>query len=186
MHFPFELEKAIAATALLISEHKAKQLDRLRIQKLLYLAERESLRLTGRPIVGDKLCAMQHGPVLSHALDLMRGIQHDDKWSKFFSTKGPNLLILTKNPGVDALSQFDVAILKQIAQKYRARSSWNVVELTHEFPEWKRNYVPKSSRAIPLTDILHAVGRSDEEAKEIVADAEYAAAFARQFGAAAA
>jgi hypothetical protein len=34
------------------------------MRKLLYLADRESLKKTGRPITGDRVVAMEHGPVL--------------------------------------------------------------------------------------------------------------------------
>jgi uncharacterized phage-associated protein len=37
----------------------------LKLIKLLYLADRESLRLHGMPISGDLVVAMPHGPVLS-------------------------------------------------------------------------------------------------------------------------
>lgn len=36
----------------------------LRMLKLLYLADRESLKETGHTITGDRVVAMEHGPVL--------------------------------------------------------------------------------------------------------------------------
>jgi uncharacterized phage-associated protein len=180
MHFPFDIKKAIAATALLITEHKSRHLKRLRLQKLLYIAEKESLRLAGSPIVGDALSAMKHGPVLSHTLNLMRGNEIDAEWSMYFATKGHDLILL-QNPGVDELSHFEVATLKQAARKHLTHTVWTIRDLTHEFPEWKSHYIEGTSRPIPLTDILRESGRSDDEAREVVFRAEYEMAFKKKF-----
>jgi uncharacterized phage-associated protein len=41
----------------------------MRLLKLLYIAERETLGRTGRPIVGGPVTAMERGPVLLEVLD---------------------------------------------------------------------------------------------------------------------
>jgi len=45
----------------------------LKLMKLLYLADRESMRRNGRPISGDRYVSMDHGPVLSQTLNLING-----------------------------------------------------------------------------------------------------------------
>ena len=44
----------------------------LKLMKLLYLADRESMKRHGHPISGDRYVSMEHGPVLSHTLNLPR------------------------------------------------------------------------------------------------------------------
>ena len=42
------------------------------LMKLLYLAERESLRVFSKPICGDTYVSMEHGPVLSQVYDFVK------------------------------------------------------------------------------------------------------------------
>ena len=66
-------EKRTAQAAAFMLHSAGGRLPLLKLMKLLYLAERESLRLFGEPISGDKLVSMPHGPVLSKTLDMMNG-----------------------------------------------------------------------------------------------------------------
>src|SRR6266496_928616 len=45
----------------------------LTLAKLMYLAERASYERYAAPLTGDKLCSMEHGPVLSQTLNYIRG-----------------------------------------------------------------------------------------------------------------
>lgn len=56
-----------------------------------------------------------------------------------------------------------------------------MVDITHQFEEWRRNKPQeRSSRPIPLEDILDAVGRSADK-HAIIQEASDAAAFDRFF-----
>ena len=55
------------------------------------------------------------------------------------------------------------------------------MDITHTFPEWKKNHPGESSRPIPMQDILEAVGRSDQ-AEAIERDAKAARSLAKLFG----
>jgi uncharacterized phage-associated protein len=72
--FLFNIEKAIQAVAALLHFHGSKEMSYLRMLKLLYIADRETLKETGRPITGDRIVAMEHGPVLSSVYDLIKGV----------------------------------------------------------------------------------------------------------------
>src|SRR5438105_4403367 len=65
MHFKFNLKKTVQAAAEFLRHEPGKQMSRLRLIKLLYIADREALLETGRPITSDTIVAMKHGPVLS-------------------------------------------------------------------------------------------------------------------------
>lgn len=69
--FRFNERKAAAAAAFLLQE-EAGTMDYMRLVKLLYLAERESLARLGHPIVGDAYYALDQGPILSRVLDLCK------------------------------------------------------------------------------------------------------------------
>ncbi len=180
MVFRFNIEKTMQAIAAFLHFHGANEMSYLRMLKLLYLADRESLRETGRPITGDRVVAMEHGPVLSSAYNLIRG-EHKEwpEWSKFLGKKG-YLIELLRDPGNGALSKYEIGKLRELTVKYADCNEWDMVEIVHELDEWKKNDPGKSSKPIPLEDILEAIGRAaDTEA--ILQDARDQAAFDRLF-----
>jgi uncharacterized phage-associated protein len=79
----------VQAIAAFLHFHGTKDMSYLRMLKLLYIADRESLRATGRPITGDQMVAMEHGPVLSGVFDLIKG-EHKawPRWSECFKKNG--------------------------------------------------------------------------------------------------
>jgi len=162
MYFHFGTRKIVEAAATLLRIEPCKRMSYLRLLKLLYIADRESLRESGRPIVGTRPVAMDYGPVLSEVLDLAKG-QHRDEgvWSEFIRKDG-YAVTLEKNPGVLSLSRYEIERLTKTAEEYRNTDDWEIIEQTHAFEEWKGNYRQGTSTAIPLQDMIRAVGRADE------------------------
>jgi uncharacterized phage-associated protein len=153
----------------------------MRLIKLLYIAERESLGETGRPITGDHIIAMEQGPVLSHVLDLIKDQDAmASQWGEFVEREDYNIR-LAKDPGNDELSLYEIQKLQDVWDRYRTKDEWEMVQMTHEFPEWKKNDPGKSSKPIPLADILEAVGRKGDLEK-IEETARQSAAFGAFFG----
>jgi len=143
----------------------------LRLLKLLYIADRESLRESGRPIVGTRPVAMDFGPVLSEVLDLVNG-QHADEavWSEFIRKDG-YAVALEKDPGVLSLSRHEIERLTKTSEEYRNTDDWEIVKQTHAFEEWKNNITLGTSTPIPLEDMIKAVGRANE-LEDILQEAE--------------
>ena len=69
----FNITKTIQASAVLLKADPNHSMSRLRLLKLLYIADRESLTERARPITGDYPVAMDHGPVLSNTYNLIKG-----------------------------------------------------------------------------------------------------------------
>jgi uncharacterized phage-associated protein len=144
--------------------------------KLLYLANRESLKETGRPVTGDRIVAMEHGPVLSSVYDLIKG-EHTGwaVWSEFIGKKGYRIELL-HDTGNGALSKYEIGKLRELTERYSEANEWDMVEIVHALDEWKKNDPGKSSKPIPFEDILEAIVRiADKEA--ILQDARDQAAF---------
>ncbi len=181
MRFPFRLKKAIQAAGVLLRREPSRRMNCMRLLKLLYVAERESLREAGRPIIGDAVVAQKRGPVLSRTYDLIKG---EDilapEWSAVIR-RDRYEVELVGDPGVAELSRFEIAVLNRVAETYADKDEWDMVEITHGFPEWKKNDPGDSSKPIPLEDILEAVGRS-ADLVSIEQDATDDAAFDRVFG----
>ena len=183
MYFRFGTRKIVEAAAVLLRQEACRRMSYLRLLKLLYITDRESLRESGRPIVGTRPVAMQFGPVLSEVLDLVKG-QHRDEavWSEFIRKDG-YAVALEKDPGVNLLSRYEIERLTKTADQYRDTDDWEMVEETHGFQEWKDNYQGGTSTDISLEDMVRAVGRSDE-LNEILEEAEQTTALQRLLGSA--
>jgi Protein of unknown function (DUF4065) len=106
MVFRFNIQKTIQAIAALLHFHESKEMSYLRMPELLYLADRESLKETGRPITGDRVVAMEHRPALSSVYDLIKG-EHTGwpVWSGFLGKKWYRIERL-QDPGNGALSKY--------------------------------------------------------------------------------
>jgi len=178
--FAFRFEKTLQAAAYLLRRESTRQMNYMRLLKVLYIADRESLRRVGRPITGDRVVAMERGPVLSEVYDLIKGAHlRSPEWSDFIQRAEYDVR-LVQEPGVGKLSKFEIDVLERVAEENRSRDEWAMVEFTHSFPEWQNNDPGKSSKVIPLHDILDAIKRPEDEA-EIEEDAKAEREFARLF-----
>lgn len=172
MHYwRFNLAKSIQAAAELLRKEAHGQMSRLRLIKLLYIADREALKDNGRPITWDKWVAMEHGPVLSRFYDVIKGEEAGStELAKFVAQEG-HQLALKADPGKDLLSRYEVRKLNELSHRYRNMDAWEIVEETHKFPEWIKNNPGKSSRPIPLEDILAGLNMEPERIKAVLKDA---------------
>jgi len=182
--FPFNFDKALQAAAYLLRRERSREMNYMRLIKVLYMADRESIRLTGHLITGGRISAMKQGPVLSGVLDLIKSRHlRAPEWAEFIE-RDEYKVRLIKDPGLANLSRFEVETLERVAEEYRTCDEWDMVEQTHKHcAEWKK-HAPRGSslvNEIPLIDLLDAVGRS-EDRQEIEDEAKVESAFARLFG----
>jgi uncharacterized phage-associated protein len=163
---PFHFEKSIQATAALLRTSPTHRMSRLRVLKLLYLAEREVLKETGRTITGDRPVVMDHGPVLTSIYNLIKG-EHADagKWDRFIEREGMNDVHLVDDPGVGKLSRYELEKLSDVARRFESMNEWALSEHTHSFEEWKKNKPRSGScKRIPLDDVLAALKMTHHKA----------------------
>jgi uncharacterized phage-associated protein len=177
-----DVEKAIQAVGVLL-RREGKKASRLRLLKLLYIADRLSLQKVGAPILGSKIVAMKHGPVHSAVLDLIKGEHIDEPlWSKHFRNEGRDV-VLEVEPGVGKLSRYEIELLGEVVDQRTNLSDWDIADETHGFEEWQKTYPNPSestSRPIPLELLIAAVGRG-ADASEILQDLDDSEAFNRFF-----
>lgn len=173
MAFRLNKQKATEAAGVLLRCAPNKQMTRLRILKLLYMADRESLIEKGRPITGDRIVAMDHGPVLSGIYDIIKNSHADPgPWPHFIKSEH-NDVILMNDPGVGELSRYEVKKLQEIWHRYEDMPEWEIVDdIMHKLPEYvKHKPAAGSSRHIPHRDVMIAAGVSEEAANRAIKDA---------------
>src|SRR5712691_464729 len=66
-------ERRVAQMAAYLLGREKGRMNYLKLIKLLYLADRESLKRHGHPISDDRYVSMDHGPVLSTTFNLIKG-----------------------------------------------------------------------------------------------------------------
>lgn len=158
-HVPLNVSKTIQALGVLFRQDGVRSMNSMRLLKLLYIADREALRRTGRPIVGGPVLAMERGPLPEEVYDLIRGRHRQmPLWDEYLRTSHFNVQMV-KDPDVGQLSRYEIETLQETACRHADDDEWDLSRLTREFPEWKKNYVSTESRPISLVDVLEAVGR---------------------------
>src|SRR4051794_11299600 len=127
MLIPFDILKVAQACAVLLKNEPSRRMSRLRLLKLLYIADREYLKERGRPITGDCVAAMDHGPVLSRTYDLIKGTDVAfATWRRYFRNAGPRDVELEEDPGIGKLSRFEVEKLQHVSERLADMDDWNV------------------------------------------------------------
>lgn len=161
MEFKFDSRKTTQAAAILLSM-KGGVMDRMRLLKLLYLADRELLAARGRTLTGDRAVAMNYGPVLSHTYNLVNRSEHSpEDWDQYILSVSKKV-VLRGDPGRGELSEREVDKLKEVSERYRKMTTLGLSALTHEFSEWAQNFVPDTSTLIPWSDALRGAGGADK------------------------
>jgi uncharacterized phage-associated protein len=160
MTFRFNFEKTLQATGILLSLDE-KRMDRIRLLKLLYIADRELLAEVGRPLTGDPPVAMKYGPVPSTVYDLVKGVAgRTTEWSRHIVSTDYSVA-LREDPGRGKLSKREIEKLIEVTERYRGLDDFELSELTHSFPEWAKHYKEDTSIPIPWGEILEAQGKGE-------------------------
>src|SRR6266571_1576771 len=104
MNFPIDGKKATEAVARLL-EKSGGEADYLRIVKLVYLADRDSIIRRGVPIVGGSYFSMRCGPAVGEVMNFANRERHAPEWETYISARKGNALVLKQTPGYVNLSQ---------------------------------------------------------------------------------
>ena len=176
----FNVDRGIQAAGVLLRSEDGK-MESLRLLILLYIADRESLQETGRPITSSTAVAMEHGPLSSEVFDLIKGlVTSEARWAEHIRAHGHSLQLIS-DPGRGKLSKYEIEKLNDVSQRHEHQNTWELVRLVQQFAEWLKNApVQGQTRPIPTGDIIDAVGRSADKT-EILADLKDKAAYDRFF-----
>lgn len=141
----------------------------LKLIKLMYLADRESMDRYGLPISFDSPVSMDHGPILSRTLDLINGFIPSAKggadWEAWIRGRDEYDVALARQfegSDLDQLSEADRGVLEDVWSTFGWMDKWQISDYTHEnCPEWEN---PQgSSMPIPVERILRALNKADED-----------------------
>lgn len=140
----------------------------LKLMKLLYLADRESMDRYSAPMSDDTPVSMTHGPVLSTTLNLITGQIESPAWRSWVSPDAHHEVSLSRPVStwedLDELSGAELEILEFVWNKFGHMRRWEIRDLTHEAcPEWVNP--GRSSLPIDPRAVFTALGRTPEQAE---------------------
>ena len=170
MRLVFDERKASQAAAHLLKKTPERSQDKLKLMKLLYLADRLSLVETGYTITGDAPFSMRYGPILSNTLSIMNDGTHsgDSLWEQSFQL-GPGYQVqLDHDPGRDDLSDYELEVLDRTFDRYGEMDRWDLVAFTHTLPEYDTS-VGDSSSPISLDEVLASSGMDAKTIRDLKA-----------------
>lgn len=127
----------------ILKKSKDASLDKIKILKLVYLADKYHLLMYGRTITNDRYYAMDYGPVASTAKDVLsfnQGALSDNElnYAKKLLRKDGEFSFSANNGDeeLDLLSETDQEAIDKIVEKFGNIEGWKLSELTHQYPEW--------------------------------------------------
>ncbi|EKN5942954.1 DUF4065 domain-containing protein [Yersinia enterocolitica] len=170
-------EEKVAQMAAYLLLKRGGRMAYLKLMKLLYLANRQSLITFGHMMADDALYSLPHGPVMSNTLALMReksGVS-GKHWYRLLQTENHDLVLrddprnMDTDEVFDVLSRADIRILDDVYSKFGHMNRFELRDMTHLktlCPEW---HDPGHSRLpIDKKEILISVGKSKEEVENII------------------
>ena len=139
--------------------------SKLKIIKLLFIADKTHLEEYGRTITGDIFKALKMGPIGSKTLDFLNLKFEDEKQEKYFNSiigkegsynfyfKGKNI----KN--LNSLSESDREIINKTVSVFGNFTENKLIDFLHTFPEWKKHEYDlkqgkRKSCPIPVEDLI--------------------------------
>lgn len=138
--------------------------SKLKLVKLLFIADKTHLEDFGRTITEDRFVAMKKGPVGSKTLDFLNAKFENEDQKDYFNSlileKTKNVFCKAKNKCTfKALSETDREVLDMVVSTFAELTEEKLVDFLHTFPEWKKHEEflkqnPRSCKDIPLSDII--------------------------------
>lgn len=137
----FDYKKATQAINYL-AKREGGQIGKLKLIKLIYLADRYHVRRYGRPLVNDAYFAMPLGPVGSSVKDIAEFSSFLDEtelaYASQFIGKGDTVHTVVSKNNVDTnvFSKSELEALEFAFNEFGGQTSSALVNLTHRYPEW--------------------------------------------------
>lgn len=155
----FRSLKAAQAAAFFAARQGA-SIEKLKLIKLLYLAEREFIARHAMPMFFDEYYSLQHGPICSSALNGINGEIDTDVWSSLIRISGGkdvSAVQSAERDRLDEISPAEWAVLEHTWHSFGHLTAAQIRNYTHKHcPEYVE--VSRGRSPIKMIEILEALG----------------------------
>ena len=176
VQFTLDFEKVLAALSY-FGAQDLPELTKGKLCKLIFLADRAHVLRYSRPITGDVMTAMQHGPVPSYTKNVLdrfeSGIADSETASlgQYFKLdrnyQYPRYAFVSM-ADLSSLSKSDLKVLKDVVRDYGEKTFTELRALTHEFSAWK---VAWDTRTTGSNTMLYENLFAEEDASDAISGA---------------
>jgi uncharacterized phage-associated protein len=152
--FEYDFDRALAATVYIASRN-LRNLDKYKLCKLIFLADKSHLVRYSRPITGDFFCAMEYGPVPSDTLNILNDLLSgtiDQRVQRLMdclevdrSYRFPHFRSKKKLDFENYLSPSDIQVLDEIVRLHGEKTFDELKALTHEMPAYRKAWSERYS-----------------------------------------
>lgn len=160
----FRSRKAAQLAAYFLSLSKG-HMEKLKLTKLLYLVERESISARGRPMLYDEYYSLKDGPIPSSSLNGINGEIDEKIWGQYLHLENARSVKLARDfaaKDMDELSKSDLRVARAVWEGFGWMSSGQIRNYTHknceEYTEVKKGRVP-----ITYEGLARALNSGDPE-----------------------
>jgi uncharacterized phage-associated protein len=148
IRFRFDPEKLVQALTY-FAGNGIDDLDKMKVAKLLFHADKYHLLRYGRPVIGDSYACMEYGPVPSTSLNVLSDvIAGDPDYPPVAKTlfdayievekKGKYPVFRAKQaPDLEVFSDSDIEALNYTLSQHGSKSAWQLSQESHDEPAWK-------------------------------------------------
>lgn len=141
-----QIIKVVQTLGFLLNLDENRKMNRVKLIKLLWAADRFHLRKYGRTVSRTDYVAMTHGPVSSLALDIARVTRDfalsDDaiKYIEHYFTATERETVMSLSPGEGHLSRTDKDALQWAWDTFSASETFELADtVSHAYPEWSQH-----------------------------------------------
>jgi uncharacterized phage-associated protein len=161
------------APALYVLNKTGLKLDKHRLFKILYFADKEHIATYGRTFMEDFYIAMANGPVPSRLYDFVKVLEgktsipvseeFKNELSSYLKPEPPYHILALQDPDFDFLSKSALKFLDDSIEQYKNKSFTELTELSHD-QAWK---AASENTEMSLIEIAKDAGVSSEMLKYI-------------------
>lgn len=136
--------KLVQLLSYLAQKNSSHTINKLKAIKLVWAADRYHLRKYGRLVSGDEYYALKYGPVASQ----LKNIAEQDnflpdayiEYANDFIHPSPDKMTIKAKAEVDQnlLSKTDVEALEFAWENFKNYSGFDLADISHKYPEWKK------------------------------------------------
>jgi uncharacterized phage-associated protein len=135
----FELEKTVQALNFFLNQEPSRTMDKMKLLKLLWLADRSTLRNYGYSITNDDYYAMRFGSIGTSTKDILDNDEDRPYIDEYIEVLSDRNIKSKKAIKFDEFSETDLSTLKMVWAVYGTWTSAELSTYSHKFPEWLKH-----------------------------------------------
>lgn len=136
-------KKILNSIIFFASKSHDNSINRLKLMKLLWLADRIHLNRFGRLILKDNYNALPNGPVPSKTMDVSK-----QTVDSAFNVKDYHI-VAKADFDSKYFSKSDIDVMELVWEKYGNMNQYELRDFSHNFPEWLRYEKELNSKNLP-------------------------------------